>query len=184
MHNKMRDKNIVDKGMEKNGESTNEIVGYTHIHVATYRLLDHIGIYTPREGYYKVLRHEGNFLICYYNCKRGDVFLEEEVKITRSNFYNKSSVGPNEEISEGDVINVKDSELITRMYDDESYQTYKIVWNFYNHRKKTYDYDDSYDDDYYDDRPSYDKYGGYNDWDDDTIDSAFEGDPEATWNID
>lgn len=39
-------------------------------------------------------------------------------------------------------------------------------------------------DDNYDDRPSYSQYGGYNDFDDDTINSAFEGDPEATWNID
>ena len=30
----------------------------------------------------------------------------------------------------------------------------------------------------------YNQYGGYNDWDDDTINSAFEGDPEATWNVD
>lgn len=34
------------------------------------------------------------------------------------------------------------------------------------------------------DEPSYSKYGGYNGYDDDTIDSAFEGIPEATWNID
>lgn len=32
--------------------------------------------------------------------------------------------------------------------------------------------------------PSYSQYGGYNDFDDDTINSAFEGDPEATWNVD
>lgn len=31
---------------------------------------------------------------------------------------------------------------------------------------------------------SYEEYGGYNDFDDFTIDVAFEGDPEATWNID
>lgn len=31
---------------------------------------------------------------------------------------------------------------------------------------------------------SYDEYGGYNGYDDYTIDSAFDGDPEATWNID
>lgn len=31
---------------------------------------------------------------------------------------------------------------------------------------------------------SYDEYGGYNGHDDFTIDSAFDGDPEATWNID
>ena len=37
--------------------------------------------------------------------------------------------------------------------------------------------DDSYS-------PSYEKYNGYNGWDDDTIDQAFDGDPEATWNVD
>ncbi len=42
---------------------------------------------------------------------------------------------------------------------------------------------DNYDD--YDDySPSYDKYGGAYGYDDDTIDSAFEGDPENYWNID
>ncbi len=54
------------------------------------------------------------------------------------------------------------------------------------------DYDEDYDDDNssgydYDDEPgwgSYDEYGGYNGYDDFTIDSAFDGDPEATWNID
>ena len=30
----------------------------------------------------------------------------------------------------------------------------------------------------------YDKYNGYNGFDDDTIDNAFEGDPSATWNVD
>ena len=35
-----------------------------------------------------------------------------------------------------------------------------------------------YNDDYYS------RYGGYNGYDDDTIDSAFEGEPELTWNID
>jgi len=37
-------------------------------------------------------------------------------------------------------------------------------------------------DDSYDDCSS--RYGGYNGYDDDTIDSAFEGNPELTWNID
>ena len=31
---------------------------------------------------------------------------------------------------------------------------------------------------------SYEKYGGYNGYDDFTIDTVFEGDPEATWNVD
>ncbi len=30
----------------------------------------------------------------------------------------------------------------------------------------------------------FEKYGGYNGFDDDTIDAAFEGDPDLTWNID
>ena len=45
----------------------------------------------------------------------------------------------------------------------------------------------SSDNDYYDyddDGPSYSKYGGYNGWDDNTIDEAFDGNPELTWNID
>jgi len=31
---------------------------------------------------------------------------------------------------------------------------------------------------------SYEKYDGYNGWSDEDIDSAFNGDPEATWNVD
>lgn len=41
------------------------------------------------------------------------------------------------------------------------------------------------EEDYYEEySPSYDEYGGYNGFDDDTIGCAFEGDLEATWNID
>jgi hypothetical protein len=39
-------------------------------------------------------------------------------------------------------------------------------------------------DDYDYNRHSYEKYGGAYGYDDDTIDSAFEGDPENYWNID
>lgn len=45
-----------------------------------------------------------------------------------------------------------------------------------------YGYDSYYDDD--DDDGPYSKYGGYNGWDDNTIDEAFDGNPELTWNID
>ena len=31
---------------------------------------------------------------------------------------------------------------------------------------------------------SYEEYGGLNGWDDFTIDAAFDGDPDAVWNID
>lgn len=52
--------------------------------------------------------------------------------------------------------------------------------------------DETLDDDYgyeYDFNPNqnsgeYEKYGGYNGWSDDAIDEAFNGDPEATWNVD
>lgn len=50
---------------------------------------------------------------------------------------------------------------------------------------------DSYDDEenFYDDESHYGKYSGsyaqdVEGFDDDTIDSAFDGDPEAYWNID
>ena len=47
----------------------------------------------------------------------------------------------------------------------------------------SYDYNhDSYRDD--DAEGSYSKYGGYNGWDDNTIDEAFDGISELTWNID
>lgn len=46
----------------------------------------------------------------------------------------------------------------------------------------SYDYGfDSYQND--DDGP-YSKYGGYNGWDDNTIDDVFDGNPELTWNVD
>ncbi|EHO67827.1 WG repeat-containing protein [Segatella maculosa] len=49
--------------------------------------------------------------------------------------------------------------------------------------RNSYDYAyDSYRDD--DDEGPYSKYGGYNGWDDNTIDEAFDGNPELTWNID
>lgn len=36
----------------------------------------------------------------------------------------------------------------------------------------------------YPSHPTYDEYGGYNGYDDETIDIVFDGDPEATWNVD
>lgn len=45
------------------------------------------------------------------------------------------------------------------------------------------DYDDDYD--YFSAaRKGNEKYGGYNGWSDDEIDEAFDGNPEATWNVD
>lgn len=60
---------------------------------------------------------------------------------------------------------------------------YKVAAQMYI--KKTRYASDDYRDDYYFNHESpYEKYNGYNDFDDDTIDIAFDGHPEATWNVD
>lgn len=53
----------------------------------------------------------------------------------------------------------------------------------FNRKRETIsnDYCDDGNDDY---NCRFEKYGGYNDFDDDTIDEAFDGFPEATWNVD
>lgn len=50
----------------------------------------------------------------------------------------------------------------------------------YEQENEDNDYYESYDDE----APTYSKYGGYNGWDDNTIDEAFGGDPSLTWNVD
>lgn len=45
-------------------------------------------------------------------------------------------------------------------------------------------FDSFNEDDDYSYGTSYEKYKGYNGWSDDVIDDAFDGDPEATWNVD
>lgn len=52
-----------------------------------------------------------------------------------------------------------------------------------NNIKEIEEYVSGYDDSEVTSR-SYEKYGGYNGYDDDTIDDAFDGYPEATWNVD
>ena len=60
----------------------------------------------------------------------------------------------------------------------EIFPKYDIVLSKSQSRHGSYSYDDYYE------TTSYSKYGGYNGFDYETIDSAFEGMPEATWNID
>lgn len=68
-------------------------------------------------------------------------------------------------------------------YDDyDNYQNKKN--NYYYIDKSRYPRFTCDDIPYYDDGLSYSKYGGAYGYDDDTIDSAFEGDPENYWNID
>lgn len=75
-------------------------------------------------------------------------------------------------INEDDFIDISDDMLLS-LYEDEVEE-----FDFDN------DDDDDFYDNYYDEGPSYSRYGGAYGFDDDTIDSAFEGDPENYWNID
>lgn len=95
----------------------------------------------------------------------------------------------------GNIVNkcVNNEELVIPSTDSKpivaedamEYREPSVLLSDYIPEKKT-----SYSDDYYYDNneddydDGYSKYGGYNGYDDDTIDSAFEGNPELTWNID
>ena len=69
--------------------------------------------------------------------------------------------------------------------DATDYRKPAVLLSDYIPKEKTSYSDDYYYDNYEDDYDDgYSKYGGYNGYDDDTIDSAFEGNPELTWNID
>ena len=58
-------------------------------------------------------------------------------------------------------------------------------WFPSNFKSKNGLMDELYDDcSYHEGGRSYEEYGGYNGYDDDTIDDAFDGFPEATWNVD
>lgn len=67
---------------------------------------------------------------------------------------------------------------------------FKILW-IINLEEEVEEFDDSYvenEDDYYNEWDDYgtsgEKYGYYNGYSDDVIDDAFDGCPEATWNVD
>lgn len=81
----------------------------------------------------------------------------------------------NDEISEHDDDSIVDNLFDEDMPDDE-----------YEDEEDYDDYDDGicYDSDWSDYGRSGEKYGWYNGFSDDVIDDVFDGDPEATWNID
>ncbi len=77
----------------------------------------------------------------------------------------------------------------------ENYYNYKHKMNIYkyNYPKKVVELNEKKYKSYHIDTEqrdskykgsSYENYNGYNGWSDDVIDSAFEGDPENTWNVD
>ena len=96
---------------------------------------------------------------------------------------------------EGNILNkcINNEELVIPSTDHKpivaedvtDYRKPAVLLSDYIPEEKTsysddYYYDNSDDD--YDNR--YSKYGGYNGYDDQTIDEAFEGDPSLTWNVD
>lgn len=96
---------------------------------------------------------------------------------------------------EGNIVNecINNNELVIPSTDSKpivaedatDYRKPAVLLSDYIPKEKVSYYNDYYYDnneDDYDD--GYNKYGGYNGYDDDTIDSAFEGNPELTWNID
>lgn len=121
-------------------------------------------------------------------------------------FFDSDRLVHPEKYAKWGIINEKGEEVLPLIYDN--------IWNFLGKNRystkvekdgytsdidfkslnpslpnKTQDHSQRFDnEDYYPyDEPgwgSYDEYGGYNGYDDYTIDSAFDGDPEATWNID
>lgn len=145
-----------------------------------------IGLSTPRKGFYEIVEVcSDNTVKCHFNYRRFTVFNDDIVTIRRQPFYNYVSVGPKtSDLYVGDIIEVKeDVSLVDCFYNENSYKAYRLVWDFI--KKSPRHQSNYYGRDYKNyDKPSYSQYGGYNDYDDDTIDSAFEGDPEATWNVD
>ena len=130
-------------------------------------------------------------------CKGGDISLDK--------------YGPNVEVKGGEwsVYDVYEGKLIKVHSHDEAYcyKTKKVSETDNTHKddrdkldfdpprvllsdsikrpKSQSNYTDyRYDDEYDADEGPYRKYGGYNGWDDNTIDEAFDGNPELTWNID
>jgi len=149
-----------------------------------------VGLKTPRKGIYKVVEKNDVMLRCYYlgkdvrNEKNELDFLAEIVEINSNPLFNYNSVGPKDySIEVGDIIRVDDNKLVSSPRFNS--KTYAITWSFGNVKaKKITVVEDDYDDNIDYSKACYDQYGGYNGFDDDTINSAFEGDPEATWNVD
>lgn len=83
------------------------------------------------------------------------------------------------------VIPIKDSNSIVAE-DGTNYHKPTILLSDYIPEEIIFDSKDYYYNDYYDEDcyNGYSKYGGYNGYDDYTIDEAFDGDPNLTWNCD
>lgn len=123
----------------------------------------------------KVVLHSGKLklMIGMYGKKRLDYYVNNRVFIdTDGNIIEPEVV----------IFDVGDENEDGQHYFEGRYYDIKIVDEFEEFVVEDPEPDDIDEDGNY--RSSYSQYGGYNGYDDDTINSAFEGDPEATWNID
>lgn len=130
-------------------------------------------------------------------CKGGEVSLDQygsnveakggewsvydinEGKLIKVHSHDEAVSYKGKKVSETDITNKEDRDKLDfeppRVLLSDSIKKPKSHSNYSDYR-----YDDELDND---DDP-YRKYGGYNGWDDNTIDEAFDGNPELTWNID
>ena len=80
---------------------------------------------------------------------------------------------------------LEDGALVKLQDDWQIFCPKDYKWFPFNFKSKNGLVDEIYDDySYHEGGRSYEEYGGYNGYDDDTIDDAFDGYPEATWNVD
>lgn len=98
-----------------------------------------VGQYSPRLGYYQVcdVKYEDgvSYMYCKYNMRDALYFVDEIVKVKISPFNNKYSWGPKKEtIKADDIIQVEHPVLLVESsYDDNPYQSYKVIWKFIKH---------------------------------------------------
>ena len=170
-----------------------------------HRFNKNFGVYTPREGYYKIVEFynqpifakSGLFvdsdkytasaqfvntsngddrqiimpIYAHYDFYFHDEYSSDIVLIDGNPLFNNASNGPKskQKLSIGTIIHVMSTKLSEN-------KTYAIDWRIIDEGRNFDDDNDCGD--------SYSQYRGYNDWDDDTINSAFDGNPSATWNVD
>ena len=104
-----------------------------------------------------------NKLVVSFNTETNDEFRKKLIDVKKSNFTD----------------NIFNSYVECLKMNGDAFYKYKTNINTYE--RELY-YERMYEEP--EDSRSYDVYGGYNGFDDDAIDDAFEGDPMNTWNVD
>ena len=79
-------------------------------------LSTNVGYGTPVPGFYKIIRQEGNQLICYFNNSKADEFVEQDIYIHSHQLFAPYSEGSRDYLCEGDVLHVESIQLINNRY--------------------------------------------------------------------